>query len=117
MALLYATVSPETNYTKGNSIYEHSVTLSSPGTSDDILLHDNTGRHENVIAGLSVSGGGQGKVQFTFSTRANVIAGTAVWFDWDSGSVNANTYEKLPHVSAIRLVNTAGTTVLEVRWV
>jgi hypothetical protein len=117
MALKYATSSAETNQVTGSSIYESKDTLSAPGTGPDILLPDEAGRFDSVLVMLSVSGGGTGKVQYTLSNRAQVIAGTAVWKDWDAGSVATNTDDALYHVSAVRLVNTAGTTVLEVKWV
>ena len=117
MALKYATASVETNKEKGSSIYESKETISSPGTGDDMLLPDQCGRFDTVLVMLSVSGGGTGKVQYTLSNRAQVIAGSAVWKDWDAGIVSSNTDDALYHVSAIRLVNTAGTTILEARWI
>ena len=117
MALQYGTVSAETSFISGDAIYESKETLSAPGTGKDIILPDNTGHFDSVLVSLIVSGGGQGKIQYSLSNRADIIAGTANWFDWDLGSVNTNENDVLYHVSGVRLVNSAGTTVIEVRWV
>ena len=116
MALRYGTGSVESNRNKGSAIYESAETLSAPADGDTILLPDESGRMDSVMVSLVVTAGG-GKVQYTISNRADVIAGNAVWYDWDAGAVVANTTDVMYHVSAVRQVNTSGTTKLEVRWI
>lgn len=116
MALQYATSSSESNQIKGDAIYEAKETLESASTGNTILLPDGTGRFRKILVAFILTAGG-GKFQFTYSNRADVIAGDAVWFDSADGAVVASITDELYHVSAIRQINTSGTTTLEIRWV
>ena len=116
MALQYATGSVESNPRKGEAIYETKETLAAPANGNTLLLPDETGSYESVLISLVVTAG-TGKVQFTLSNRNDVIAGNAVWYDWDDGVVSGNTNDVLFHASAFRQVNASGTTTIEIRWV
>ena len=56
------------------------------------------------------------------SNYADVVAGTATWFDWDAGVVAVNTNDVLYQVTGVRVVETdvgggADTATIEARWV
>ena len=61
-----------------------------------------------VVTGVS------GKIEFTTSTDAKVAAGTAVWQDWDPGTVTVTTSDALiTGVTAVRGVSVSGTITIE----
>lgn len=89
-------------------VREFSLTLSAPGNSDSILTPRGV---QSVLVTLSTSGG-EGKVQYTMSSVAEVKADTANWIDWDAGSVTSDTDDVLYPVTAIRMVNVSGSTTM-----
>lgn len=90
-------------------IREFSQTLSIVGNGNSILVPKGM---QTVLISLKVTAG-EGKVQFTMSSIAEVNAETAVWEDWDAGSVTAAlTSDILYPITAIRSVNTSGTTIM-----
>lgn len=93
-----------------NEVWRYDKTLSAPGNSNPILIPNGV---EKILARFIPSGGGTGKVQTSISTIALIRAGTATWEDWSAGSVSTLTSDVSERVNAIRLVNSAGTTVLE----
>lgn len=114
MALQYLTASAETNKTKGSAIWEGENSKATPGNGNTFLLIDLAGKVESWLVSLVVTSG-TGKVQYTNSIRSKVLAGTAIWYDWNDGVVAANTNDVFFNVSAVRLVNVTGTTLIEVR--
>lgn len=58
---------------------------------------------------------GSGKIQTTVSTKADVEADNALWFDWSAGVVSENTADVARPVTAIRQVNITGKTQLFMR--
>lgn len=114
MALKYLTASPESNSIKGSVIWERNDTSAS-GAGDDILLADQSGKVESWGVSL-IPTAGTGKVQYTLSSRSQVIAGTAVWYDWDAGTVSVNTNDVLfGIISAVRCFQETGTVTIEVK--
>jgi hypothetical protein len=45
------------------------------------------------------------KIQTTTNTRTEIDADTAIWFDWDFGSISANRQESFDAPNAMRLIN------------
>ena len=72
-----------------------------------------------TIKGISVTlkiTDGSGKIQSTVSSLDKVLAETDVeWVDWDSGEIAGTTSDVSAPVTAIRQVNTSGTTRLLLR--
>ena len=114
MALQYLTVSPESNQSKGEVVLESVQELDAAANGNTILAADQIGRMKTILLSLIVTAG-SGKIQYTISNRADVIAGNEVWYDWNAGVVIANTTDVLFFVSAVRVVNVTGTTKIEVR--
>lgn len=50
--------------------------------------------------------GGSMKAEASWSSVADVLAGTANWHDWNSGTVTAKTVEMLYRATAVRFVAT-----------
>ena len=82
------------------------------GNGDSIIIPDNI----SEIAVTLYIDSGEGKVQTTTNLIIDVISGTGIiWVDWDAGSVTSTTQDSCVPVTAIRMVNTSGTTRLLVR--
>ena len=92
--------------------YEYSESKDSAGNGNSIMLP--TSIRAGVAITLQITAG-EGKVQVTTSSIAEVIAGTAVWVDWDAGSVTETTQDFMLPSTALRLVNTSGTTKIILR--
>lgn len=91
--------------------WEYKDELSAPANGDSVLIPTTV---KSVAVTLEVSGG-TGKVQATTSPISDVQNDTAVWIDWNAGEVAATTQDGIIPATAIRQVNTAGTTRLLVR--
>jgi hypothetical protein len=113
MAVAYMTSVNISNYnTKLDDIgWEYNDTLATPGNGSSVINPDNV----KIISVTLQITAGQGKVQATTSLLSDVLADTAVWVDWDAGNVTATTQDTANPVTAIRQVNTSGTTKMMVR--
>ena len=89
-------------------VREFSESLSSPGNGDSVLIPRGA---QSILISLKITSG-EGKVQYSNSSIASVKADTAEWTDWDAGSVTSDTDDVLYPVTAIRVVNTSGTTLM-----
>ncbi len=113
MSVKYLESNTQTNKIKGEPIWDYSESVAAGQTTNAILLPDNAGPPERWIVGLFISSG-NGRIEYTISPRANVIAGSANWRAWDNGNVSSSSDDVLAPVQAIRAVNVSGTIVLEV---
>lgn len=68
---------------------------------------------ECVVSATPGSGGTM-LVQATFSSEADIGAGTATWHDWDAGTVSAKTNQMLVYAQAVRFTATTAAGVGEV---
>lgn len=59
--------------------------------------------------------GGTMLAEATWSPRADVEAGSATWFDWDSGAVTEASNQLLRHATAVRFTATTADGVGEVK--
>jgi hypothetical protein len=81
-------------------------------TSDYLILPSMPARKISVSV---IPGANTGKVQYTISPIADVVAGSATWFDWASGAVGSNTVDYLDApVQALRFVASGGEVTFEV---
>ena len=106
-----------TNNIRGtNNAYEFSETIVSSGTGkvqEALFIPSNVA---TVVLGIRrKTGTAKFKVQITVSTRDEVDAGTAEWFDWTISGVDSNGYLDdddvvwwVPIPSHLRLVVEAG---------
>lgn len=114
MSVTYLVDSDETNRVKGSAIFEGKETLSSPATGDDFILPDGVGKIDAWMIHLILSGTSpRAVVELSISNRSEIIAETAIWFEWDYGEVFVSTRQTFYQVSGIRMVNYVGTTVIE----
>lgn len=58
--------------------------------------------------------GGTMLADATWSPQADVVAGTATWFEWDAGTVSAAANQALQHATAVRFTATTAAGVAEV---
>ena len=68
----------------------------------------------DAIVTVSPGSGGTMLAQATWSTPSDVNAGTAVWFDWDAGTVSAKAIQTLSKATAVRFVAATATGTGEV---
>jgi len=96
--------------------YEAEISLSGAGSSDWILVPRNN-KIDTLTITLSVTNGGQGKIQTTTSLLDTVKNGTPIVIDWPSGTVTADTADTANPPTAFRLVqtNAVGETKLNAR--
>ena len=89
----------------------------SAGTAQDAVLipaPENYAAPRYVVQ-LEIPASGEGKVQGTSSSVDDIVAGTAVWFDWDSGSITSSAQAPLRYPpTALRAYRTSGTIVLQI---
>jgi len=101
-----ASQTPTPGYVKELGATHHKEALTTAATADPVLLG---ARWRNVSVGVAGISGGSAKVQYTLDTIATVEAGTALWCDWTSGDVTANTADNLEGpVTAVRGVMNTG---------
>lgn len=93
--------------------FQYQETIADGATGDDVIIPP-------LIAGKKIScrvicGAGTGKIQVTLSLDSAVVAGTAIWEDWESGNVTGTQSDvaKGP-ITGIRGVSISGEIVLEV---
>ena len=104
------------NY-EGASKYPYTEDISSGQNGQSVIVKP--AQSKSGFVGVMVvaegSPGVTGKVQYTFSSTANVLAGTANWVDWDDGDVTSNTGSTITApVTAVRGVSVSGDIVFEV---
>lgn len=58
--------------------------------------------------------GGTMLAEATWSSQDEVLAGTANWFEWDSGTVSSATNQLLQHATAVRFTATTAAGIGEV---
>lgn len=97
-----------------NSDWEYKDSLESPGEGPSMVVPVGV---KNLEVFFTVENGGIGKVQHTVSTQEDLIAGQAVWIDWDIGEIGENSQDSSTPVTALRQVNVTGTTTLTVKAV
>jgi len=92
--------------------YEHRETLLDGVTSDPIVIPPLNGQQ---VSATMVAGANTGKIQFTTSTDALVVADGAAWQDWPNGTVTGTESDVLlGPVTALRGVSVAGTINFEI---
>jgi hypothetical protein len=93
--------------------YEYEETISDGSTGDTVKIppiHPDSRISCTVIAGV-----GTGKIQYTTSIDAKVIAGTAVWQDWPLGEVTGTDSDSLVSpITGLRGVSISGDITIEV---
>ena len=90
--------------TRESNVFKYAL---GAGDTSNALLTE--GR--DVVVTCKPGGGGAMKAQATWSTKADVLAGAATWFDWDLGTVSANATRLITKPTGIRFTATtaAGT--------
>lgn len=84
------------------------VALTAGSTSSAILTPP------SCVITCTPGGGGTMLAEATWSSQAEVAAGTATWFDWDEGTVSAKANQLLLHATAVRFTATTAAGVGEV---
>lgn len=79
-------------------------------TSDPVFLGGNTAQ---VCAQTNV-GGGTVKVQASWSSYDDIVAGGGIWHDWDYAAAAGPLIQQLDCATAVRLVATAQAGTMEV---
>ena len=85
----------------------YSIILSAGQTSDAELITEDV---SIIIVTLSFPDGtGSAKVQTTTDELAEIADNTAIWIDWDQGTITVTTTDTAYAPRAIRLVNSGAT--------
>ncbi len=92
--------------------WEHQETILTGVTGDWVLVPP-MGSGGGVMACSMIAGANTGKVQFTTSPDAAVVAGTANAQDWPYGVVTGSESDDIAKCTAVRGVSDAGTVVFE----
>ena len=91
--------------------YQQSVSITGAGTSDEIVLPPVSN------SGFTFSTDGDGTIELSMSTRSDLLDGNGVWVlnDISGGaSFTADFMGSFKGASGIRIVNTSGTTSLNI---
>lgn len=98
---------------KRNIAWEYdSGDVSSSGNGDAVIIPIGV---KQIVVSLEIDTG-EGKIQTTTNKVTDVISDTdVVWVDWDDGSVTSTTQDSCSPVTAIRMINTLGTTRMMLR--
>lgn len=95
----------------GRDGYEYTEVIGDGNNGETILIPPGK---DNVTCTI-IAGANSGKFQFTTSTDAKVLDGTATWIDWYKGEVTGTDYDVLNGpVTALRGVSTSGAITIEV---
>jgi len=95
----------------GKDGYEYTEVIGDGNNGETILIPPGK---DNVTCTI-IAGANSGKFQFTTSTDAKVLDGTATWIDWSKGEVTGTDYDVLNGpVTALRGVSTSGAITIEV---
>ena len=92
--------------TKGHSYQE---TIAS-GNGDSVIVHPLNGK---PLTCTLIAGSNTGKIQFTTSSEAAVIAGTATWQDWEGVTTGTGSDVLVGAVTAVRGVSADGEVKVE----
>lgn len=94
--------------------YFYTEIIADGATGDDIHLYP-LGLDGSRITCLIQAGVNTGKFQFTTSSDADVIAGTATWHDWPKGNVTGTEWDTLlSQVTGLRGVSVSGEIIIEI---
>jgi hypothetical protein len=93
--------------TKGHSYQE---TIATGTNGDSVIVHPLNGK---PLTCTLIAGAGTGKIQFTTSSEAAVIAGTATWQDWEGVTTGTGSDVLIGAVTAVRGVSTSGEVKIE----
>lgn len=111
MAWIDMAVAPVEVGPTGTFAYESSEALTSAGNGSWIIIPTGI----QIISIILNVFAGSGSVQVTNSPVYEVKTGSPYVLTWDDGVVTSTTQSAVLPVTAIRQVNTSGTTILELR--
>ena len=86
--------------------FEFNESKAAAGNGNTIVIPPNI---KGIAVTLEITAG-NGKVQATTSSLADVLAGAEVWVDWSKGAITATAQDYVMPCTALRLVNISGTT-------
>ena len=93
----------------GKQGYAYQETIAS-GNGDSVIVHPLNGK---PLTCTLIAGSNTGKIQFTTSSEAAVIAGTATWQDWEGVTTGTGSDVLVGAVTAVRGVSTSGEVKVE----
>lgn len=96
-----------------NKIYFYRESIATPSNGNPIIIPDDV--RELLVRFIPTAGSGSIETSVSSIDSIKGVSGapTAVWNPWDAGTVAALTDDTGRRVNAVRLVNTSGTTVIE----
>ena len=109
------TLSHESNEVTGEPIFEYDGAIASGSTGEYIILPVGAGKVSVWNAALIVGSGNSGKVQYTISSKAKIVANTATWFDWEVGTVTSSANTSFENITGVRGVSISGAISIQVR--
>ena len=88
--------------------WHYTENVASGETSEPVKIKSNENGLYHVSIAL-IAGTGDGKMQYTLDSDAEIDADTAIWFDWELGTCTGNTIDAIVSpVSAVRCVSVSG---------
>lgn len=94
--------------------YHYSATIADGKTGDDVHIYA-MGLDGSRVTCTMIAGGNTGSFQYTTSSDARVIAGTAVWQTWPEGVVTGTQSDALTsQVTGLRGVSASGEIKIEI---
>lgn len=94
--------------------YFHQEDIADGTTGNDVHVLP-IGRGGAQITCLIQAGAGTGKVQFTTSPDADVVAGTATWHDWPKGVITGTEWDTVTSaITGLRGVSVSGAITFEI---
>lgn len=106
-------LSKRPNFVQGGIGYHYSQTIATGATGNDI--HIPALPPGKTVAIVLIAGANTGKFQVTRSSDANVLAGTAIWFDITLSSTTGTVADAIPDaITGIRGVSLAGEIKIQV---
>lgn len=95
--------------------FTHKETVGSGVTSSPVHIDPGVSAARGVSVAATLSTATSAKIQFTISSKADIDAAAANWFDWSHGDSAASASEFfIGPVTAVRCTSTGGNTVFEV---
>ena len=99
---------------KGTERFEYTETITNGATSELIYAHRDQSNSGNITCTL-IAGANTGKFQVSTSSKASIIAGSAIWTDWAEGDSTGTVSDVLlGSVTGIRGVSVSGEVTIEV---